>query len=310
METAYESKNKVYYFSLTGSKKSKLEWLKNTDLNSSPIKKIDLKSPYYGFKGGDFSFEEEYNKGIALNKLFIMTSSGIASRNDQACIFDTAQKLDEYLEDLCTLSEEENREKYGIEDTNYWKLSKAMKLVKESNKSDRHKTLIAYRPFRPRWTYIYKINGLTAQVTPKMVKYMQEDNIALVYTRGNVSGGKFNHSFVVKSVIELGFLTVGAPQTTKIAPLYIYNDSLFKTQKNENFRPEIRRMINEKYGAGITAKDILGYVYAILHHKEYKERYQLFIDRDFPKIPFVDSKEAFKKLSGLGKELIDLHLSA
>ena len=53
---------------------------------------------------------------------------------------------------------------------------------------------------------------------------------------------------------------------------------------------------------------ILGYIYAVLYHKDYREKYIDFLKIDFPKIPFVESKETFLALSALGRDLIDLHL--
>ncbi|WP_432631516.1 type ISP restriction/modification enzyme [Brachyspira sp.] len=75
----------------------------------------------------------------------------------------------------------------------------------------------------------------------------------------------------------------------------------------ENFTPKFREFINKKYGE-IKPEKILGYIYAVLFHKEYRKKYFDFLKIDFPKIPFVESKEDFLKFAKLGEELYNLHL--
>nr|WP_233705423.1 type ISP restriction/modification enzyme [Helicobacter cinaedi] len=76
----------------------------------------------------------------------------------------------------------------------------------------------------------------------------------------------------------------------------------------ENFTQEFRAFIDSKYKEHFSPEQILGYIYAVLFHKEYREKYLDFLKIDFPKIPFVESKEKFLALSDLGLELLDTHL--
>ncbi len=52
--------------------------------------------------------------------------------------------------------------------------------------------------------------------------------------------------------------------------------------------------------------DIFHYVYAVLHHPEYRQKYAQNLKRDFPKIPFYDD---FYKWVNWGKKLMDLHIN-
>ena len=76
----------------------------------------------------------------------------------------------------------------------------------------------------------------------------------------------------------------------------------------ENLTPPFRAFVDKKYGQIFTPEQILGYIYAILYHKDYREKYLDFLKIDFPKVPFVKSKKDFLALSALGRNLIDLHL--
>ena len=76
----------------------------------------------------------------------------------------------------------------------------------------------------------------------------------------------------------------------------------------ENFTQEFRDFIDSKYNEHFSPEQILGYIYAVLFHKDYREKYLDFLKIDFPKIPFVESKEKFLALSDLGLELLNTHL--
>ncbi len=78
----------------------------------------------------------------------------------------------------------------------------------------------------------------------------------------------------------------------------------------ENFTQEFRAFIDSKYKEHFSPERILGYIYAVLFHKDYREKYLDFLKIDFPKIPFVESKEKFLALSDLGLELLNTHLMA
>ena len=63
----------------------------------------------------------------------------------------------------------------------------------------------------------------------------------------------------------------------------------------------------EYYGdAGITKEDIFFYVYALLHHPEYRERYEDDLKKMLPHIPRVTG---FHTYASVGRELAELHVN-
>lgn len=76
----------------------------------------------------------------------------------------------------------------------------------------------------------------------------------------------------------------------------------------ENFKTTFKDFINFKYSKEFDAKEILGYIYAVLYSNIYRTKFIEFLKIDFPKIIFVDSVETFEKLSKLGIKLINVHL--
>jgi hypothetical protein len=47
---------------------------------------------------------------------------------------------------------------------------------------------------------------------------------------------------------------------------------------------------------------------AIFHSPTYRTRYQEFLKIDFPRVPLTSDRELFRRLCGLGEELVGLHL--
>lgn len=152
----------------------------------------------------------------------------------------------------------------------------------------------------------------------------ENGNIGLVCDRGTKLQD-ISNIFISDKLIDLHLVGSGS----YIFPLYIYDTEnvrkilreeneevggMFEDIKHfenkvriENFTPKFRKFINEKYGE-IKPEEILGYIYAILFHKEYRKKYLDFLKIDFPKIPFVESKDYFLKFAKLGEELYNLHL--
>ena len=63
----------------------------------------------------------------------------------------------------------------------------------------------------------------------------------------------------------------------------------------------------EHYGdAGITKEDIFFYVYALLHHPEYRERYEDDLKKMLPHIPRA---AGFHTYASVGRELAELHVN-
>ena len=55
----------------------------------------------------------------------------------------------------------------------------------------------------------------------------------------------------------------------------------------------------------MTKEHVFHYLYALLHHPDYRERYAADLKRELPRIPFAPDFEAFAKA---GRELARLHV--
>lgn len=58
----------------------------------------------------------------------------------------------------------------------------------------------------------------------------------------------------------------------------------------------------------MSPEEIFYYIYAVLYSNIYRKKYQEFLKRDFPRVPFTSNYEVFRTLYEFGRQLVDLHL--
>jgi predicted helicase len=87
-------------------------------------------------------------------------------------------------------------------------------------------------------------------------------------------------------------------------PFYIYDED--GTNRRENITDWALEHFRKHYGdKKINKWDIFYYVYAVLHHPEYRSKYAENLKRELPRIPLATDFRGFAKA---GKELADLHV--
>jgi len=100
-------------------------------------------------------------------------------------------------------------------------------------------------------------------------------------------------------------------------PLYLYPDKPKgklsdekepKPERVPNLSQDFLQAVKEALGEEPTPEEIFYYIYAVLYSLSYRKRYEEFLKVDFPRVPLPVDYELFKKLSELGKELVELHL--
>ena len=108
---------------------------------------------------------------------------------------------------------------------------------------------------------------------------------------------------------------VGAACGTECLPFYRYTAS---GERVENITDWALEQFKEKYEGGkmkaesepatssLTKLDIFHYVYAVLHHPAYRQKYERNLKREFPRIPFYDD---FWQWAAWGRQLMELHLN-
>jgi len=96
-------------------------------------------------------------------------------------------------------------------------------------------------------------------------------------------------------------------EKTQCFPYYTYSEN--GSDRHENITDWALTQFQARYCLEITKRDIFHYIYAMLHHPQYRERYAVNLNRDLPHIPLIKETEIFKLCTHIGKQLVELHLN-
>ena len=97
---------------------------------------------------------------------------------------------------------------------------------------------------------------------------------------------------------------VGAGASCQCFPLYTYDAD--GGHRRDNVTDWALLQFQARYPkAKVTKRDLFHYVYAVLHHPEYREKYAANLRRELPRIPFAPDFAAFAKA---GAKLAELHV--
>jgi len=293
---------KIYYADLWGLREEKYHWLDRHTIYNVHWQEIKPVSPFYFFVPRDTDLGKEYNKFWKITEIFPMSSVGVVTSRDNFVIdFDKntlEQRIGEFTND--NISDDFIRTKFGLKDKKGWKLADERKNIMKKEHWKNLITKILYRPFDVCW--VFYDDALIERPRLEVMQHMLKENLGLITVR-QVAEGIFNHVFVSDTIVE-SRITLSNKGIAFIFPLYLYSDF----GKNPNIIPDFLKFISEKYSETLSPEEIFYYNYAVLHSPIYRKKYEEFLRYDFPRIPFVDDYREFKKLSELGKELVELHL--
>lgn len=180
-----------------------------------------------------------------------------------------------------------------------WTCTLKQEFIKNKNLQESHKDrirLALYRPFNKQWLYFDKNLNSRQYQFPKIFPDKDAQNVVINTGVGN---GK-NFSALVSDFISDYFLIV----SNQAYPLYYYDDLGNRHYAISSYALNLFRKHYEDNS--IAEEEIFYYIYAILHHKGYLEKYKNSLTKEDPRIAL--SKD-FKELSILGKELAKLHLN-
>ena len=102
-----------------------------------------------------------------------------------------------------------------------------------------------------------------------------------------------------------GFADIHLTGDSQCFPFYTYDED--GSNRRENITDWALSAFRSHYGDPSICKwDIFHYVYGLLHHPDYRSRYEKNLKRDLPHIPFAPEFRAF---ASAGEELADLHVN-
>ena len=153
-----------------------------------------------------------------------------------------------------------------------------------------------YRPFVAKWFFadIAVNDRLTRNHYDMFGPDLKQPNQVINFC---VNG---KHFYVLATDKPADFHFTG---DTQCLPLYRYTPD---GERVSNITEWGLRRFRERYGDdAITAEDIFAYTYAMLHDPAYRQRYEIDLRREFPRVYFQPD---FHWWAAKGRELLDLHL--
>jgi predicted helicase len=158
-----------------------------------------------------------------------------------------------------------------------------------------------YRPFTNEYLFFDRVMNEEVYIFPSIFPNSETEKQNRIICLAGVGN---RMSFGCLAADKIANLDL-AFEKTQCFPFYTYNED--GTNRRENITDWALEQFRKQYGDGSISKwDIFHYVYAVLHHPAYRERYAANLKRELPRVPFAPDFSAF---ASAGARLADLHVN-
>lgn len=117
-----------------------------------------------------------------------------------------------------------------------------------------------------------------------------------------IGSNKPFHCIVTNTIPSFDLL-----EKTQCFPYYTYAQD--GSNRRENITDWSLTQFQAVYGAEVTKWDVFHYIYAMLHHPQYREQYAENLKHELPRIPLLKNATTFEACVRTGKQLMELHLN-
>lgn len=320
---------KVFHADFWGRRKDKYRTCAETNFHEAGWCEIHPETPFYLFIKQDVESLKEYGKGWRIIEIMPEYSLGSLTKRDRLAIAFSKNELKDKIKSFAepSKSDQQVAQEFELEftDKDMWDLKSARKALAHTSSLNEYLKEENFRPFEKRWIFYHE--KIVARLNQRIFRNFEKmDNIALVTVR-QLASLPFCHVFITSILCDQHYISIRTKEGGVVFPLYLYNSTgVKKPNKNpnnnlfnkdnpsqgkeriENFSPQFRAFIDQKYGHHYEPEEILGYIYAVLHSPTYRRQYAEFLKIDFPRIPFVDDRKTLEKLAALGRQLVQAHL--
>ena len=253
-------------------------------------------------------------KGEAVDVIFKIYSNGVKTNRDawaynfnrNVLTESISGMIDTYNEQVLKWQHRENQNANVDDFVNYddekikWSRDLKAKLKRErTTKYAAHKGRISlYRPFTKLNLYFDRMMNDVVYVFPSISPTPETENrVICVAGIGNRKGFGCLTTNMIPD-IDLAF------EKTQCFPFYTYDED--GTNRRENITDWALAQFRAHYrDKAITKWDIFHYVYGLLHHPNYRDRYEANLKRDLPRLPHAPDFWGFAKA---GQQLGEIHI--
>lgn len=310
---------KVYHYDLYGLRQEKFDWLISHTFDPSLFQEVLPNDPNYFFVPKDERGREEYEQGFVITDLIELNNVGVVTARDKFIVDSDRNTLQKRIEDFFELKDYEIIEKYGLKENKSWTIRKAQ----DNNSYDQSNFIkFHYRPFDSRWVY-YDEKIIERPRNEVMQHFIKGENIGLTLCKQVKAFECYHHTLVTDHIMESSYTSGKTSEISYVFPLYLYSDDGYFSEEGGTRVPNLDEGIVAKIAEAIGCRfvpevtgeegtfapiDLLDYIYGLLYHPEYRERYFEFLKVDFPRIPYPDSAACFDSYKAIGEQLRRLHL--
>jgi hypothetical protein len=295
--------NKILHKDLWWIRKKKLSEINNIDFYKNGWNILNPSSQFFNFMQQDSAWSIEYYKRTKIDGIFNNKVAWVQTSRDWLAI-DLSK--DSLLKKIVLFFDKEKSDDdiiniFNITDTRDYSISEQRK----KNTFDVNNIVDYYfRPFDVR--KIYYDHSIVSWPRKDTLWHMLYPNLSLISWRSTTK--RIDHFLITNLVSDVKSWEYS--KWSHQFPLFLYSEDWLS--RKANIKNSILQEYKSKYGLDKDSEElsynIIQYIYAILYSPYYREKYKVFLKSDFPRIPFVETKETFLKLSDLWSKLIDLHL--
>ena len=148
-----------------------------------------------------------------------------------------------------------------------------------------------YRPFTKKYIY-YDSNWTDQQYKMKYV-FPENSSKNTLISISNKTEGKIMTCLAINVLPDVNLFAGGSQNL----PMYLFD--------NLGSYSSIRERVLENF-KGLKPDQVLPYVYAIFHSKEYRKKYHQDLSKEFPRVPNLKNKNEIIKI---GRDLMELHIN-
>lgn len=268
---------KVYYKDLYGLRVDKYAYLDNNNMATVDYTELIPVEPYYFFVPKDFGLQEEYEKGVKVDELFLVNTSGVKTHHDNELV------------SLYPFDTKTNRlYSYKPFDTRYinYDLSRVV----------RHRYSVM------KHFVLGKNIGLC--LMRSLVNTELYNTVFLSHSLSDINFYGFQsytfplYQYIDSASEQVSFFTQNREPNLNMDIVHEFESKLgliFTVEK-------------ETTDGTFAPIDILDYIYGVLHSNTYRTKYKEFLKIDFPRIPYPKDSDYFFKVAELGRQIREIHL--
>jgi predicted helicase len=309
-KTAAKNTTAISHAELWGLRQEKLNCLERaTNGEPLPSKPIIPAAPWFTFAVQNATIPPEYLAAPLLTELMPVNSTVPVTARDHFVIARTQAELLERLQRFCdpTLSDAEIRtqyfsrtrsNRYPAGDTRSWKLSEARRIVRAAGDLQPFIRRCLYRPFV--WRYVFWHPAMIDWPRTEFTRHFDGGNLALLARRQSIAGREANFFWITNCLPLDGVIRSDNRGSESFFPLWLVDE-----RDREIRTPNFIRELSKSH----EPNDMLAYIYALFQSPTYRSRYAQGLGMEFPRVLLPADEPLLAKLSTIGQQLIELHLT-